>query len=194
GRQAAAAVEPFYPFGPYAAAVRPRGDGALVFEVFGRDFPFRTTPLFAFEDLHTDGVSFGEPGRVWFGGAGGVKAYAPSDLDADAQAAVVHAVEALRRDAVAFFAHRSGATTAPKTRQEFAVSERAERSLGRTVAARRDLAATLSDVADRLAPRPPETGVAPGELFTPLPPPSLAPAAHAPPATLAHAPPVTRAP
>ncbi|HXU69943.1 MAG TPA: serine protease [Polyangia bacterium] len=165
--------EPFYPFGPFTAAVRPRGDGALVFEVFGRDFPFHTTPLFAFEDLAKP-AAFGDVGRMWFGGRGGIKSYSRSDLDADAQAAVMHTIEALRRDGVAFFANRSGATTPPKTRAEFEKAERAERSLSRTVAGRRELASSLADVADRLAPRPPEPTVALGELFTPLPPPSLA--------------------
>ncbi len=177
-RQAVAAPwnEPFYPFGPFAAAVRPRSDGALVFEVFRHDFPFHTTPLFAFEDLAAR-ASFGDIGRVWFGGAGGIKTYARSDLDADAQAAVMHTVEAMRRDAVAFFANRA-ATTTPKTRAEFERAERAERTLSRTVAGRRELAATLADVADRLAPRAPEPGVALGELFVPRGLPSLATIAH----------------
>ena len=65
---------PFFPFGPLVASVRPRSDGALVFEVFARDFPFHTTPLFAFEDLRQP-ASFGDVGRVWFGGVGGVKPY-----------------------------------------------------------------------------------------------------------------------
>ncbi|HEY2747463.1 MAG TPA: serine protease [Polyangia bacterium] len=181
-RQATAAPwnEPFYPFGQYTAAVRPRGDGALVFEVFAHDFPFHTTPLFAFEDLAAK-ASFGDIGRVWFGGTGGIKTYARSDLDADAQAAVMHTIEALRRDAVSFFAQRAGATSPPKTRAEFDRAERAERSLSRTVAGRRELAATLADVADRLAPRAPEPGVALGDLFLPLGPPSLAAIAHLPP-------------
>jgi S1-C subfamily serine protease len=188
-RQVAAAPynEPFYPFGPFAAAVRPRGDGALVFEVFGRDFPFRTAPLFAFEDLALK-AAFGDVGRVWFGGAGGIKTYARSDLDADAQAAVMHTIEALRRDAVAFFGNRAGATTPPKTRAEFERAERAERSLARTVAGRRELAATLADVADRLAQRAPDFGVALGELFTPLSPPSLAAIGRGPPSLIVHAP------
>lgn len=172
-RQAVASTVPFFPFGNYVASVRPRSDGALVFELFARDFPFHTTPVFAYEDLVLAG-SFGDVGRLWFGGIGGVKPYGRADLDADAQASVMHAVEALRRDAIAFFAERAAATRPPATRQEFELAARAERSLQRTVATRRDLAASLADLADRLAPRPPDVALAESELFLPIAPPSLA--------------------
>jgi len=180
-KQAAVMSAPFFPFGSLAASVRPRSDGALVFEVFARDFPFHTAPLFAFEDL-VQANAFGDVGRVWFGGPGGVKAYARTDLDADAQALVMRAVEALRRDAVAFFAQRAQAAKTPTTRQEFERLARAERSLSRTVATRRDLAASMIDVSERLAPRPPEAGLAELELFLPIAPPSLATSHDRPPA------------
>jgi len=172
-RQATTTTVPFFPFGNLVASVRPRSDGALIFEVFARDFPFHTAPLFAYEDLPLP-RAFGDVGRLWFGGVAGVKAYARPDLDADAQAAVMHAVDALRRDALAFFADRAAASPAPKTRQEFERRARAERSLSRTVATRRDLAVSISELSDRLAPLPPEPGLAEVELFTPLKPPSLA--------------------
>ncbi len=181
-RQVGGATEPFFPFGPFAAAVRTRADGALLFEVFGRDFPFHTRPLFAFEDLAKPAV-FGDIGRVWFGGVGGIKSYARSDLDADAQAAVMHSIDALRHDALAFFANRATAARRATTRQEFQRLERNERTLQRTVTGRRDLASALADVAERLAPRPPEPGVAEIELFAPLAPPSLATFSHPPPLT-----------
>jgi serine protease Do len=172
-RQAAGTTAPFFPFGNLVASVRPRADGALVFEVFLRDFPFHTAPLFAYEDVVQSG-SFGDVGRLWFGGTAGVKAYTRTDLDADAQSAVMRTVEALRRDAIAFFAQRAAQMKAPATRQEFERAARAERSLSRTVATRRDLATTIGELADRLAPLPPEPGLAEEELFTPLRPPSLA--------------------
>ena len=172
-RQAADSGVPFFPFGNLAAAVRPRADGALVYEVFARDFPFHTTPLFAFEDLVQAG-GFGEIGRLWFGGRGGVRPYARGDLDAEGQSTVMHTVDVLRRDAIAFFANRAATSKPPDTRQAFELAARAERSLGRTVATRRDLAATIVELSDRLAPKPPEPTVAEIELFTPLPPPSLA--------------------
>jgi len=174
------ATVPFFPFGNFVASVRPRSDGALVFEVFARDFPFHTTPLFAYEDLALAN-SFGDVGRLWFGGVAGVKAYGRADLDADGQAAVMHAVEALRHDAVAFFTERAASSKPATTRQQFELESRAERSLQRTVATRRDLAASLADLSDRLAPRPPDAALAESELFLPIAPPSLA-------TTLAHDP------
>ena len=172
-RQASGTAEPFFPFGPMAAAVRPRADGALVFEVFARDFPFHVTPLFAFEDLRADKSAFGSVGRVWFGGPGGVKAYRKPELDADAQAQIAHIVDGLRRDALSFFGYRAH-ITAPKTRQEFERQARAERKLTHTVAGRRDAASALTDLADRLAPQPPERVSPAAELFTPVVPPPLA--------------------
>jgi serine protease Do len=172
-RQAGATTAPFFPFGALVAAARPRGDGALVFEVFARDFPFHTTPLFAYEDVTLAG-GFGDVGRIWFGGAAGLKAYTRTDLDADAQATVMRSVDVLRRDALAFFGERAATATAPTTRQEFERSARAERTLSRTVATRRDLAASILDLADRLAPRPPEAALAEVELFVAPPRPSLA--------------------
>jgi serine protease Do len=180
-QQAGATSVPFFPFGNLAASVRPRSDGALVFEVFARDFPFHTTPLFAFEDL-THAASFGDLGRLWFGGTAGIKAYTRTDLDADAQAAVMHAVDVLRRDAVAFLTQRTTDAKTPATRQEFERTARAERSLQRTVATRRDLATSLVELSDRLAPQPPEPGLAEAELFAPLKPPSLATTIGRPPA------------
>jgi S1-C subfamily serine protease len=181
-QEAAVSSAPFFPFGSLVASARPRSDGAIVFEVFARDFPFHTSPLFAFEDLAQAGA-FGDVGRVWFGGPGGVKAYARTDLDADAQGAVMHAVEALRKDAVAFFAQRAtAAAKTPATRQEFERAARAERTLSRTVATRRDLATSMVDLSERLAPRPPEAALTELELFLPIAPPSLATSRDRPPA------------
>jgi hypothetical protein len=189
----AGAPLPFFPFGPLAASVRPRSDGALVFQVFARDFPFHSTPLFAFEDLAQPAQSqstFGEIGRAWFGGAGGLKPYARADLDADAQASLQRAVDGLRRDAVAFLAQRTTPLPPAASRQEFERARRAERSLQRVVASRRDVAVALTELADRLAPHAPDPVVPVAELFTPLLPPSLAaiakpPAAIDPPVTAA---------
>jgi S1-C subfamily serine protease len=164
---------PFFPFGPLTAAVRPRSDGALVFEVFARDFPFHTTPLFAYEDLGR-AAEFGEVGRAWFGGLAGLRAYARADLDADAQAGIARTVEALRRDALAFVLERANPLPPSASRQEFERVRRAERSLTRTVAGRREAAANLGELAERLAPHPPDPIVPVAELLTPLLPTSLA--------------------
>ncbi len=45
------ALEPYFPLGALTAAVRVRADGALVYEVLGRDFPLRVYPVVVLEDL-----------------------------------------------------------------------------------------------------------------------------------------------
>jgi serine protease Do len=179
-------AEPFFPFGSLAAVVRPRSDGALVFEVFSREFPFRTTPLFAFEDLRSPS-GFGELGRLWFGSASaGLKGYVRSDLDADAQALVGRVVDALRRDALGFFGWRDQSANVAPGRDAFDQLARTERSLSRTVTARRDVAAQLADLADRLSPRPGEPASPVAVVFqAPSPPPQPpAPAASTAPVPL----------
>src|SRR5215470_15436319 len=73
------------PFGSLTALARSRSDGALVFEVFPRDFPLRSRPLVALEDLAAKDA-FGQSGAAWFGGARGFRSYAPAELDAEARA------------------------------------------------------------------------------------------------------------
>lgn len=161
---------PFFPFGPLVASVQPRSDGALVYQLYPRDFPFHTAPLFAFEDLRQPG-GFGAVGRIWFGGSDGLRAFHREDLDAEAQAGVERAVDGLRHDAVAFLAARQAPlpATAP-TRPEFERAARVERSLQRTVVQRRQATATVGDLAARLGPANPASAASLAELFTaPLP-------------------------
>ncbi len=164
---------PFFPFGPLVASVQPRSDGALVYELFPRDFPFHATPLFAFEDLRQPG-SFGNVGRVWFGDGGRLRAYRRDELDGEAQAGVERAVDGLRRDAVAFMSARAAPLPAAATRPEFDRAARLERSLQRTVAMRRTATTTVGELADRLAPKASEPAAQVAELFTPALPASLA--------------------
>jgi serine protease Do len=165
GRAVAAAHEPFFPLGGLTASARPRSDGVLVFQVFRRDFPFRTQPLFAFEDRPTSPAN--EEDRVWFGGSVGLKSYRRGELDADSRVLIAHATEALRSDALAFFNWRVGAERPAHSRSDFEQQARGERDLLRTVAGRRDLAASLSELAERLAPQSPEAGASVAELFAP---------------------------
>ncbi len=90
-REAQDGIEPFFPFGALPAAVRTRSDGALVFEVFPRDFPRSVRPMLAYEDLPKPG-GFGEPGRIWFGGRSGLKVVRRSSLDAEAQSQLARIV------------------------------------------------------------------------------------------------------
>jgi serine protease Do len=177
-----ASFEPFFPLGALTASIRARPDGALLFELYPKEFPFRAQPIFAFEDLPQAGA-FGAPGRYWFGSLSGVRRYQRADLDAEAQAQVAHLVAALRHDAVAFFGTRA-LKHAAASRAQFEHLARLERSLQRTVAGRHDLDAAVADLAERLAPHQGDPSVPLDDLFTlpaHLPPP--APLAPPPPAS-----------
>jgi serine protease Do len=161
-------VEPFFPFGPLAAVVRARPDGGLVFELFSREFPFKSHPILVLEDLppHTSGV-FGEPGRVWFGGPQGLKGYTRADLDTDAQAQVARLHDALRRDALAAFAYRAASRDASASRERYETASRLERSLSRAASQRRELTPVATDLAEHLSPRPGERAAPLADAFAP---------------------------
>ena len=162
-------TEPFFPFGNLAAVARPRSDGAIVFEVFSREFPTKSQPILVLEDLPPLGATggFGEVGRVWFGGAQGLKAWNRADLDADAQAQVARLTEALRRDALAAFAYRMAAHDAHSSRERFEKAATLERALSHNAALRRDLSSQLGDLAERLSPHGKDMAAALADAFAP---------------------------
>ncbi len=191
------AGEPFFPFGNLTAAVHLRSDDALVFELFGKDFPLVARPALVVEDLpHADG--FGELGRVFFGNPRGLKVFARGDLDADTQAQVQKTLDALRSDALAAFAYRAAAGSAEASRERYEQMARLERALKRATAAHQDLGQSASDLADRLGPGPSEQGVSLAVALQPPPKPTAAAvvemAQQAHPAPTATAPPMPSAP
>src|SRR5262249_41027435 len=146
--------------GPLPAAVRARPDGALVFEVLSREFPLKSHPIVVLEDLPSQKPeAFGELGRLWFGGAQGLKSYARSDLEGDVQAQVSKLLDALRRNAVATFNYRAASHAALTSREKFEQSVRLERSLKRATQGQRDLVQTAFELADRLGPHGAEVPV-----------------------------------
>jgi serine protease Do len=175
-------VAPFFPLGALIAEVRVRPDQALVFQVYPREFPRRTTPLVAFEDLPFAG-GFGQVGRIWFGGDAGLRGYRMTELDAEAQATLTHLVEAMRRDSLAFFDWRKRAREPSRSRADYDRLARLERTLERTSETRRDLAQAAADAADRLAPRQGDPHLARVNELMQAPPlkPVLADRAHPPP-------------
>jgi len=147
-------TDPFFPFGPLTASVQRRSDGALIFQLLSRDFPLRVHPILVLEDSKPlqEKDSFGELGRIWFGGPSGLKPYARSDLDADAQALVTRLLEQLRHDAVATFAYRASVRDASSSRERFDHMSRLERTLRHNSLARREPSQQIAELADRLAP------------------------------------------
>jgi S1-C subfamily serine protease len=176
-------VEPFFPFGPLAAAVRGRDDGAVIYEVMARDFPLRAQPVLVVEDLPPpNGAGFGMLGRIWAGNGQALWPVERSSLDGEARSQLVKLVDALRRDAVTVASYREAAPQGAASRERFQEVARLERTMARNAAARTDLAQTALELAERLAPQTPDAPVTLGEALAPLPPPAPPTPAVPPPA------------
>jgi S1-C subfamily serine protease len=157
---ARASLEPFFPFGPLTAAVHSRTDGALIFELFSRDFPLKAAPIVVIEDLPGSApASFGDLNRIWFGGLQGLKGYARTDFDADTLTQLGRMLDGFRRDALTAFAYRDAGRDAATSRQRFDDAGKLEKKLAKVSALRRDQAQAASELADRYAPKPTEPSV-----------------------------------
>ncbi len=155
---ARAAIEPFFALGQLPAAVRVRSDGALIFELLDKDFPFDNHAIAVLEDLPPQpGEAFGTVGRVWFGNRQGLKAYLRSELDAEAQGLLLKLVEALRRDSLNTFAWRAAVRRANNSREQYQNMERLERTVRKAASLRKELSQSMSELAERLGPRDGET-------------------------------------
>jgi S1-C subfamily serine protease len=168
GEELRSAAEPFFPFGPLTATVRGRGDGALVYEVFGREFPLRANPVVVLEDLPPIGSdAFGDLGRIWFGGPNGLKLYGRAELDGDAQAQVGRLLDLLRHDALNAFAYRVMQRTAPMTRERVDQLARLERTLKKAATSQHEASQATTELADRLAPHGGELSVPLADAYSP---------------------------
>ncbi len=182
------AIDPFFPFDGAVAVARPRSDGALVFAVMPQGFPVRSTPALVIEDLPGGPAEgYGEPGRVWFGGRFGLKAYPRGSLDPDAEALVERVLEGLRANAGLALELRTAQGLAARDREHYEHMGKLERQLRRAAAAQADLGTSLNDLVDRLSPKVGETTLSLAEAYTPLAPP-------APGKNVAQAPGMTEAP
>ncbi|HEU4582343.1 MAG TPA: serine protease [Polyangiaceae bacterium] len=154
-------LEPFFPLGSLTASLRTRSDGVFFFELFNRSFPLRTFPIAVLEDVPTlNDDEFGALGRVWFGGRQGLKEYDLADLDAATRPQLVKLLDGLRRGGLAAFALREADQDANQSRERFERTERLEKALRRTSTGQKDIALAISDIAERLAPKPDEATVA----------------------------------
>jgi serine protease Do len=154
-------LEPFFPLGSLTASLRTRNDGVFFFELFNRSFPVRTFPIAVLEDVPTlNDDEFGALGRIWFGGRQGLKEYDLSDLDAATRPQLAKLLDGLRRGGLAAFALREADQDANQSRERFERTERLEKALRRTSTGQKDIAQAISELADRLAPKPDEPTVA----------------------------------
>jgi serine protease Do len=177
------AREMFFPFGPLVAAVHGASDGALLFSIFPKEFPFATEPILVVEDLPAQGeTAFGRPGRLWLGTERGLKERDRAALDADTQAEMTRVLEGLRADAVAAAAYRAADQRESTSRRSSDRTRHMSRELGRVAASRGDLVKDLADAAERLGPQAGEPGLRLADILAPRAPgapsaPASAPAA-----------------
>ncbi len=150
--------EIFFPFGANVAVLRPAASGALLFAIFGRDFPRVVEPLALVEDLapapgaSTSPSSFGTLGRIWFGSSRGLKLYIHAPLDGDGEPPIARVLDALRTDAAAHVAYRGLQRQDSETRQTAERILREGKTLARTAASRADLLQAITDAGERLGP------------------------------------------
>lgn len=161
------AIEPYFPLGNLTAAVRVRGDGALVFEVLGKDFPFDNHAIAVVEDLPPlPGEPFGTVGRVCLGNRRGLKPFARAELDAEAQALVQKLVEALRRDGLQTFMWHAADHRPATSREHFQQTERLARGVRKTASTHKELSLAVGDLAERLGPKDGEAVVRLADVLT----------------------------
>lgn len=160
--------EPFFSFGGLPVRVRPRSDGALLFEVLGRDFPFSPAPIMVVEDLApSEPGAFGSPGRVFFGNARGLRGYQRGDLDAEAQGQLARVLEGLRATALAQLSLQHARRTPVNSRESAEQLARQERAARKAVATQAPLAAALSELSDRHDPGPVDDTMSLADLTAP---------------------------
>jgi serine protease Do len=149
----AGAYEPVYPFGPTAAAVRARADGALLFEILPRQFPVRTQPVLVLEDLPSAAQSdFGRLGRIWAGDGRNLRLVDRAELDSEALGSLDRVLDALRRDADLVARLRVVEASAASTRERFDEAGRRESAVSRIPAVRAEIAQWALDLAEHLTP------------------------------------------
>jgi serine protease Do len=158
-------VEPFFPFGGLAAAVRVRDDGALVFELMKREFPLMSQPALVIEDVADPQGGAGKLGRIWAGNRQGLREIDRSTLDAESQGVLAKLVDALRRDALAATSYRAAARLGMASRERYQNVTRLERGVRQTAASRQDLAQAGLELAEKLCPAAAEASGTLGEAL-----------------------------
>lgn len=166
----------FFPFGGSTASAQTRSDGALLFQVFSRDFPIKTWPVLTFEDNPPEnGAEFGTLGKLWFGSARGVTEVSKNDLDAEARAQLERGLDALRRSALLSAAHRRASAGQDASREAHDLAARLDRNLRRNSAMDKDLATQVTELAEREAPKGAEAAHPPSRPWSADPSPAPVP-------------------
>jgi len=151
--------ELFFPFGSQVAVARRGPGGALLFVLFGKDFPTSTDPMLVIEDLTPAAdTPFASFRRIWFGSAQGLKSYDRGALDAEGQTQVGRLLDALRADASSHSTYRIARRLDVGSRQAADDLRRLRKTVAQTAGARTELLQNLGELGERLGPQPGEQG------------------------------------
>lgn len=161
----------YFPFGSLTVAAHPRGsDGALLFSIFPRDFPSSTWPAAVLEDLDPpDQGGFGTLGRVWFGNARGLAERTADSLDENDRAVVERALDNVRQAAQLWAAHRTAALRADASRENADNLARLDKEIKRAAPRSKELAGSLLELAEKLAPQGSSAALPPARPFLHVP-------------------------
>ncbi|MBL9038981.1 MAG: trypsin-like peptidase domain-containing protein, partial [Archangium sp.] len=108
----------YAPLGGTPVELRARADGAVLYQMYPRDFPSRGWPVMVIEDLDRSREGgFGQLGRVWIGNARGLKEVTAEALEDDERVTLSKALDVLRRLSLLVANHRRASVRAEASRE-----------------------------------------------------------------------------
>jgi S1-C subfamily serine protease len=124
-------------------------DGALLYQVYSRQFPLDDRRIVIIEDKAKDGA-FGEIGRLWVLSSTGWREWPPSALGTDEHELLLRVADSVRLQILHTVDYRK-ALANPASAEERKRGRDLSRALSRDVPVARDLAANLLETAERLS-------------------------------------------
>lgn len=140
------------PSGGVVVQAQPRADGAIVYSLFGKDFPLDNWPVLVLEDLPGGDAVFGALGRVWAGSPFGIAEVALADLEPGEQVQIEQTLELVRRVALLQSGRPRVVRRSKHSREASEELARLERDLKRVNAQGREQVQAALELAERLAP------------------------------------------
>jgi serine protease Do len=144
----AAGTLPLFDFGGLVVRAE-ASEAALLYHVYGRQFPLDDRRVAVIEDLPKAGA-YGELGRLWVQGPTGWREWPPASLGADERELVSHVGDSIRLQILHTLDYRK-ALANPASADERKRGREISRSIARDVPLSRDLASNLLETVDRLS-------------------------------------------